>query len=71
MSGKSGNDKYGKDSEFHPEADETSAEEYKSGGLPKTSQYSVDKKKKDEPSVSTPKDTKEQSDRPEDTNYGF
>lgn len=50
---------------------ETEPREYKSGGLPKTSKYSVDQNAKTEPSVSTPKDKKEQSDRPEDTNYGF
>ena len=52
-------------------AQETDDEEYKAGGLPKTSKYSVDKKHRSEPSVSTPEDKKEQSDRPVDANYGF
>lgn len=50
---------------------ETEEREYKSGGFVNTSKYSVDKKVKSEPSVSRPKDTKEQSDRPADANYGF
>lgn len=50
---------------------ETTPKEYKTDGLPQTSKYSVDKKKKTEPSVSTPKDLKKQSGRPADANYGF
>lgn len=63
--------KYGTASELRPAADETSEEEYKAGGLPKTSRYSVQKKKSPEPSVSRPRQTKEQSDRPAQSNYGF
>lgn len=50
---------------------ETKEREYKSGGIAGTAKYSVDKKSKSQPSVSTPKQTKEQSDRPKDANYGF
>lgn len=50
---------------------ETEDQEYKSGGLPKTSKYSVDQNAKTQPSVSTPKDMKEKNARPADTNYGF
>lgn len=50
---------------------ETDDMEYKSGGLPKTSKYSVDKNAKTQPSVSTPADIKEQSSRPADANYDF
>ena len=50
---------------------ETETREYKGDGVSGTSKYSVDKKAKTEPSVSTPKDKKEQSDRPDDANYGF
>lgn len=44
---------------------ETQDREYKSKGLPQTEKYSVDKKIKGQPSVSTPEDIKEQSGLPE------
>lgn len=34
---------YGKNSTFNPAAEKTDSEEYKTGGLPKTAKYSVDK----------------------------
>lgn len=34
---------YGKNAAFNPESEKTDDEEYKSGGLPKTAKYSVDK----------------------------
>jgi hypothetical protein len=62
---------YGEGSFFNPEADETGEEEYKTGGLQDTSKYSVDKKTKSEPSVSTPgKEDRKQTDQSQ-KNYGF
>jgi hypothetical protein len=37
---------YGKNAKFNPKSEKTDEEEYKSGGLPKMSQYSVDKQQK-------------------------
>lgn len=62
---------YGVNARFNPDAEETQSEEYKEGGLPDTQKYAVQKQKKSEPAVTTPKkEDARQTDKSE-RNYGF